>query len=1080
MPVPRLRRPSAPIEPTRTVHVVGGDDGLHAALRAGGWRPAGGTASPDVVLVADPATRPEQLPRGPLRVGLVVAGTAARWRSGRILDDLDAVLVATPADARRLGVATVAPPVVTDDPARTLHEVLERLEARPRAHLVTGVSELRARHRWGDQHYAVGLARALQAAGWLPRIWCQAELADVDHGVAALVVLLPGRVRIAAVPGVPTVAWVISHPELLDDLDPATAAQLDGLFVASGSEAERLTSRGIPATSLPQATDPSRFRPTPGGPPHELLFVANSRGQRRKVLADLLPTDRELAVYGRDWTPELLDPRWLVADHVPNADLAAHYTAADVVLNDHWDEMRDRGFVSNRLFDVAACGALVLSDEVTGIDELFDGHVPTFGDRRSLLARLDAVDADPAAAVAAAAATRRIVLARHTFAHRVPVLTASVPAPPAGAWPGTETEVPAVDAPIATRFATFVDAPRPSPAIPPRQLVDELARATETAVDSASSAAVATHALARVRGRRAVKVLGLAEGRPSRQRVRRALRPTPVGPPPEVEDAAGAADVVRRRYAATVPARLAPPTVSAPAWRVGHLGAVRRFAGVVTHVDLGTAGWREAFSDGLDLVLVEPGPSWDRPDGIDEVLERCRETGTPSVLVTADDAAPPVGPAWWTELEVDHVLREGIDDVADLPLGVAVDRWNPRGWHRVVPDPFVCAPSHLPARDRRAVAEAFPIPRVLQGDALGDRVPAPPRADDDAAPPVTPVRSTTQLIRALRSAGVLIDDVRWHAGPTEAARLRLGAMALGVPVVAVGDTLGIPHVAGADDLAAATRLAHDLLADPDLREQVSITGRRAVLRDHGEDARFAELCARVGLPAPPPPLVSVVVSTNRPTFVDQALATVASQRYPRLELVLVLHGDEHAVEDPAPPRADLPTTVVRAPAAWTLGDCLNAGIAVSRGDLIAKVDDDDAYGPDHVTDLVLAQRHSHADVVGKRVEFVHLVGEDLTIRRDITTPERYRSHVSGPSLLLTAEVARRVGFRRLPRGVDTSLCGRVVELGGRIYRTHNRDLVLVRHRAGHTWQVEEAEVHASSTAERAGDGVAWASSDPSA
>jgi hypothetical protein len=1085
MPVPRLRRPSVstpptpPTPPSRTAHVIGGDGDLHAALAAGGWRPAG-EDTPDVVVVADPATRPEQLPRGPLRVGIVTGQTAAKWRSGRILDDLDAVLVTTPADAARVDVATVAPPVVTDDPAGTLHEVLDRLEARPRVHLVTGVSELRARHRWGDQHYAVGLARALHAAGWLPRIWCQAELADVDHGAAALVVLLPGRVPIAAVPGTPTVAWVISHPELLDDLEPAAVTGLDGLFVASASEAEQLTSRGVPATSLPQATDPSRFRPTPDGPPHELLFVANSRGQRRKVLADLLPTDRELAVYGRDWTPELLDPALLVADHISNADLAAHYTAADVVLNDHWDEMRTRGFVSNRLYDVAACGGLVLSDEVAGIDELFGGHVPTFRDRPSLLAQLDAVDADPAAAVAAATATRRIVLARHTFAHRVPVLTASVPAPPAAPWPGTEVEFPPVDAAAATRYATFADAPRPSPPIATQQVVDELATVTETAVGSASSAALATHALARVRGRRAVKLLGLAQGRPSRKRVRRALRPTPVGPPPEVEDAAGAAEEVRRRYSAAVPARIAPPTVSAPAWRVGHLGAVRRFQGVVTHVDLETAGWREAFTDGLDLVLVEPGPSWGRPEDVEEVLARCRETGTPTVLVTADDAAPAAGPAWWTDLDVDHVLREGIDDEADLPLGVAVDRWNPRGWQRVVPDPFVCAPSHLPARDRRAVADAFPTPRLLQGDALGDRVPAPRRSDDDGTPPVTPVRSTTQLIRALRTAGVLIDDVRWHAGPTEAARLRLGALALGVPVVAIGDPLGSPHVVSADDLAGATALAHDLLADLDLREQVSITARRAVLRDHGDDARFAELCTRVGLPAPAPPLVSVVVSTNRPALVGQAIETVASQRYPRLELVLVLHGEDHAAEDPAVPRADLPTTVVRAPGAWTLGDCLNAGIAVARGDLIAKVDDDDVYGAEHITDLVLAQRHSHGDVVGKRVEFVHLVGEDLTVRRDITTPERYRTHVSGPSLLLTAEVARRIGFRRLPRGVDTDLCERVVALGGRIYRTHNRDLVLVRHRAGHTWQVEEAEVRASATAERPGDGVVWASSDPSA
>jgi spore maturation protein CgeB len=36
------------------------------------------------------------------------------------------------------------------------------------------------------------------------------------------------------------------------------------------------------------------------------------------------------------------------------------------------------GFISNRLFDAAASGARVISDEVEGIMELFDGAVQTY------------------------------------------------------------------------------------------------------------------------------------------------------------------------------------------------------------------------------------------------------------------------------------------------------------------------------------------------------------------------------------------------------------------------------------------------------------------------------------------------------------------------------------------------------------------------------------------------------------------------------------------------------------------------------------------------------------------------------
>ena len=40
--------------------------------------------------------------------------------------------------------------------------------------------------------------------------------------------------------------------------------------------------------------------------------------------------------------------------------------------------MREKGFISNRIFDAIACGAYVISDEVSGLDELFEGRVDTY------------------------------------------------------------------------------------------------------------------------------------------------------------------------------------------------------------------------------------------------------------------------------------------------------------------------------------------------------------------------------------------------------------------------------------------------------------------------------------------------------------------------------------------------------------------------------------------------------------------------------------------------------------------------------------------------------------------------------
>ena len=44
------------------------------------------------------------------------------------------------------------------------------------------------------------------------------------------------------------------------------------------------------------------------------------------------------------------------------------------------------------------------------------------------------------------------------------------------------------------------------------------------------------------------------------------------------------------------------------------------------------------------------------------------------------------------------------------------------------------------------------------------------------------------------------------------------------------------------------------------------------------------------------------------------------------------------------------------------------------------MDDDDWYGKEHISDLLLAASYSNADLVGKGSEFVYLMEEDITVR----------------------------------------------------------------------------------------------------
>ena len=94
------------------------------------------------------------------------------------------------------------------------------------------------------------------------------------------------------------------------------------------------------------------------------------------MVRDLLPTDRELALYGEGWDP--LAPEHARGRHVGTDELRRLYSSADVVLNDHWPDMAERGYLSNRLFDALACEAFVISDAAATLEAELPGAVVVY------------------------------------------------------------------------------------------------------------------------------------------------------------------------------------------------------------------------------------------------------------------------------------------------------------------------------------------------------------------------------------------------------------------------------------------------------------------------------------------------------------------------------------------------------------------------------------------------------------------------------------------------------------------------------------------------------------------------------
>ena len=135
------------------------------------------------------------------------------------------------------------------------------------------------------------------------------------------------------------------------------------------------------------------------------------------------------------------------------------------------------------------------------------------------------------------------------------------------------------------------------------------------------------------------------------------------------------------------------------------------------------------------------------------------------------------------------------------------------------------------------------------------------------------------------------------------------------------------------------------------------------------------------------------------------------------------------------------------------GAVLNEAAARASGTFLLKMDDDDWYGPDFISDLLLAHSYSGAQVVGMVPEFVYLAAIGVTVHREQIT-EQITNFIAGGTIFSERSAFEAVGgFRPLPGTIDAQFQHAVQAAGGQIYRTQGLGYILRRGKvAGHTWR----------------------------
>ncbi len=210
------------------------------------------------------------------------------------------------------------------------------------------------------------------------------------------------------------------------------------------------------------------------------------------------------------------------------------------------------------------------------------------------------------------------------------------------------------------------------------------------------------------------------------------------------------------------------------------------------------------------------------------------------------------------------------------------------------------------------------------------------------------------------------------------------------------------------------------------------------------------------------PRVSFICPLHRPTDLANLAAQVARQTLSDAEAVVAVHSAQISAADiRARWTAGGPLKILDCDQLPTLGAVLKAAVDASAGDLIMKIDADDAYLPNYASDMRLSLIYTGADIVVKKSKFRYYTGRDALFLGKFDWIDRpaNRGNISGGSAICGwKRVFDQVPFDEdLRLSEDVNFLGRSLAHGSKIYFVDPFNHVAQRSpmRSAHSWQIDD-------------------------
>ena len=246
---------------------------------------------------------------------------------------------------------------------------------------------------WGEYNFALALQKELTKLGIYAIVqWYEEWYSEFP---ADVVVVLRGGYRYRPDRRNANCKYILWLSCFTEKVTKEEFESYDLVLVASRPYAKELKQQlSVPVEPLLLCVDTERFFPQETEKEYDKVFVGNTRYVKRTCVDWCEKHDVVLKLWGRTegkagWKV-FVKPESCVElmGGVRNEDLPELYRKSGIILNDHFEDMRQKGFLNNRVLEGLCCGRPVLSDYCEEYEELLGDSVVFYRDEQDFLEKL--------------------------------------------------------------------------------------------------------------------------------------------------------------------------------------------------------------------------------------------------------------------------------------------------------------------------------------------------------------------------------------------------------------------------------------------------------------------------------------------------------------------------------------------------------------------------------------------------------------------------------------------------------------------------------------------------------------------